>query len=325
MEIRQAQKQAGWDGWLKENNNHHEYLQSWAWGDILLEQGIRAERLQLVENIKIVGQAQLAYSNLPFGWKYAFCPKSFSWSRAVLKELVVYLKKQKIVFLRIEPKEKIECSNCQIKKTIDINPRATTILNLENFTEEDLLKKMKSKTRYNIRLAKRKGVKIKEEKDVNSFYKLSVKTAKRDGFKLHNIERYKAVLNSENSYQLNAYFENKLIASAIFFSFGDISTYLYGASDYKHRKLMAPHLLQWEGIKKAKEKKRKYYDFFGIAPAVGKSTKYNYDTKHQYAGVTRFKLGFGGEVVEQPGTFDIVLDNKKYLVYKVLRKIRRLF
>jgi lipid II:glycine glycyltransferase (peptidoglycan interpeptide bridge formation enzyme) len=85
------------------------------------------------------------------------------------------------------------------------------------------------------------------------------------------------------------------------------------------------YLLQWEGIRLGKKLGYTHYDFFGIAPACkGERGEYVYDEKHQYAGVTRFKLGFGGEVVEHPGTFDLILQPMKYKVYQLFRTLRRL-
>jgi lipid II:glycine glycyltransferase (peptidoglycan interpeptide bridge formation enzyme) len=108
-------------------------------------------------------------------------------------------------------------------------------------------------------------------------------------------------------------------------------TYLYGASDHEFRDYMSPLLLQWTAVARAKAAGATQYDFFGIAPPresrnVNRESRelYEYDPKHQYAGVTRFKLGFGGSVVEAPGTFDLILQPGKYKVYQLLRKLRRL-
>ena len=89
---------------------------------------------------------------------------------------------------------------------------------------------------------------------------------------------------------------------------------------------MAPYLLQWEAVKLAKNLEYKYYDFFGVAPKInGQAEEYEYLPKHQYAGVTRFKLGFGGMPYSAAGTRDIIINNKKYKLYKLLRRLRRLF
>jgi peptidoglycan pentaglycine glycine transferase (the first glycine) len=218
-----------------------------------------------------------------------------------------------------------------IKKTIDIQVSKTIILDLIK-SEEELLAAMHQKTRYNIRLAEKRGVKIREA-GVSSpllspangagkeglgvvggfekFWDLMSATVNRDGFRLHEKEYYKKMLEVENIKLYFAEFEGKVICAGIFSFFGDTAIYLHGASSDENRELMAPHLLQWELIKKAKSLGCKYYDFFGI------------DEK-KWPGVTRFKRGFGGQELNYPGTFDIIFDKRKYIVYKLLRIIRRM-
>jgi lipid II:glycine glycyltransferase (peptidoglycan interpeptide bridge formation enzyme) len=105
-----------------------------------------------------------------------------------------------------------------------------------------------------------------------------------------------------------AYDKEKPIAGAIMMTYGDTCYYLHGASDYEHRSLMAPYALHWENIKYLKKNNIKYYDFWGI------------DAK-KWPGVTRFKLGWGGDTKENPGSFDFVVSRVWYLVYSLARKI----
>ena len=333
------ENQENWDKWLVETGGFLYFSQSWAWGDILIAEGKKVERLAIVdEKDEILAQAQVVYSNLPFGMKYAFCPKGPIYVAGIryqvsgiFDSLYNYFKKQNILFLRMEPNFNIPNTKYKIQNTSDVNPSATLILDLEN-SEEEILKNMHSKTRYNIRLAERKGVEIKREKNFVEFLRLMKMTGERDGFRLHFKNHYEKILDSDMSIELNAYFEGKIITTAVFLKFGNVFTYLYGASDYKFRKVMAPNLLQWEGIKLGKSLGCKKYDFFGIAPAISpplskgrKQKGFAYDKKHQYSGVTRFKLGFGGEYKKDVGTFDIAINKNKYFLYKVLRKIRRVF
>jgi lipid II:glycine glycyltransferase (peptidoglycan interpeptide bridge formation enzyme) len=110
----------------------------------------------------------------------------------------------------------------------------------------------------------------------------------------------------------------------VFIGFGNTFTYLYGASDYEFRNLMAPYLLQWEGMEIGNDFGSTWYDFFGVAPRINEGQEYVYDLKHQYAGVTRFKLGFGGVAHQDPGTYDVVVRPFKYVIYQFVRKLRRL-
>jgi lipid II:glycine glycyltransferase (peptidoglycan interpeptide bridge formation enzyme) len=109
---------------------------------------------------------------------------------------------------------------------------------------------------------------------------------------------------------------NDIIAANLMVFYGDTATYLHGASNYAFRALMAPNLLQWNLIQEAKKRGFKYYDFHGIAP--------NENPKHPWAGVTRFKKGFGGEIANYPGTYDFIYETGWYKIYKLFRKINRL-
>ena len=320
MKILNIANQNQWDGWLKNHSQHNPFTQSWAWGDILLAEGKQVERLAVMEDDKVLAQAQIVYNNLPFGWRYAFCPQGpVSEKLETYQYLLDYLKNKNCIFFRVESTSMIRDSKFTIHRSIDINPPSTLILDLKK-SEEELLAGMHQKTRYNIHLAEKKDLKINNEKNLEVFWSLMNQTGSRDKFKLHAKNHYNLVLNSPLTFQLTAYLNNTAVATAVFAKFGDTFTYLYGASDYEHRHLMAPYLLQWEGIKMGKSNGCQRYDFFGVAPVKDG----NYNQNHQYAGVTRFKLGFGGTSHEAPGTFDLVINNKKYSFYSLMRKLRRL-
>ncbi len=233
------------------------------------------------------------------------------------------------IFLRIEPKELKEpgedaltignglknmSSRFKIKKTLDLQPGQTLILDLAD-SEEELLKRLRQKTRYNISLAAKKGVKIKEggEADFSEFWRLLNLTGARDNFRLHGAEHYRNLLDASSDFikLFFASYNGKNIAAGLFCFWGGRATYLHGASDNEFRNVMAPYLLQWSVIKKAKESGYKYYDFYGIS-----------DKK--WPGVTRFKLGFGGRIENYPGTYDVIFYPVLYCFYEFIRKLRRL-
>lgn len=345
MKILNIDNQERWDDWLKNNSRRNCFTQSWEWGNILSAEGKKVEQLAVVEGEKILAQAQVVYSALPFGWQYATCPKGpvvdevrmMNDEVRIYEMITNYLKNKNCIFFRIEPVSIIHDSKFIIQKSIDINPSATLILDLKK-PEEELLSGMHQKTRYNIHLAEKKKLDIKNIKNIEILFSLMQKTGKRDGFNLHAKKHYASILNSKDSYQLTVFLPitsisniQYPIATAVFFNFGNTLTYLYGASDYAHRDLMAPYLLQWEGIKMGKSFGCEWYDFFGVAPKKltinneQLTTEYNYDLHHQYAGVTRFKLGFGGTPIQAPGTFDVIIDKNKFMLYNFLRKLRRLF
>lgn len=314
--------QTNLNSWVKEETSLAPFTQSFEWLEILKNEGLETERLAILENGVVKGTATTIYQKLPFGIKYAFCPmgpvllKESDPSQA-LEALKKYFQQKKCAFFRFEPNFSLpQDHNLKTKKTRDINPRATLVLDLKKSLDE-LLKNFHSKTRYNIRLAEKK-LTISLEKDLELFYSLSQKTGERDDFKLHSKTHYQQILNSPFSHQINILYNNQPIASGIFIGFGEVFTYLFGASDYKYRQLMAPYLLQWTAIKTAQSYSYPFYDFFGVSP------KSNDAVSKQYAGVTRFKSGFNGEFIEKPGTYDFIISSKKYFFYTIFRKLRSL-
>ena len=225
------------------------FTQSWGGGDVLIAEGKKVERLAVVEGEQVLAQAQIIYSRIIFGWQYAFCPKGPIESSKlkvesykVYENLIQYLKNKNCIFFRIEPEliSNIQYPISNIKKVIDINPSATLILDLKK-SEKELLASMYQKTRYNIHLAEKKDLKINQEKNLEVFWSLMNQTGARDKFKLHAKSHYEQVLNSNLISQLTVYFNNTTVATAVFVRFGNTLTYLYGASDYEYRHLMAPY------------------------------------------------------------------------------------
>lgn len=296
------------------------FAQDWEWGEVLRAEGQEVERL-LIKEGETVAKAQIVYKTLPFGWRYTWCAKGPEIKNSdvnVYNALVDYLGKKKCVFLRFEPSELP--AKLKLSKSRDISPKATAILDLTK-SEEELLAGMKKNTRYSIRFAEKQNLVLKNESNLEVFWKLLNQTAVRDKFTTHPKEHYQHILAHSQVWQLTAYKDNAPVASAIFIGSGDTVTYLFAASDYSQHQLLAPYLIQWEAIKTAKRSGYKKYDFFGIAPGEMKGGEYVYNRNHHYAGITKFKLGFGGTLKIWPGTFDIILDKKKYLVYKILHFI----
>jgi lipid II:glycine glycyltransferase (peptidoglycan interpeptide bridge formation enzyme) len=322
------------NSWLKEDAEDAPFCQSFEWEEILSREGKEIERLAFFDDQTPVAEALVEYHKLPSGWRYAFCAKGPIFAVKQKTEerkwetnsaLTDYLKLKKCIFFRFEPTAEREPGIVayDMQKINDVNPRATFVLDLRQ-TPEDLLNKMHPKTRYNIHLAEKKGLVVSDEKNADLFMTMMRQTATRDKFRLHEARHYHEIIFSPISRQLTVYYQTTPIATAVFVGFGDTFTYLFGASDYNYRALMAPYLIQWEGIKTGQRSGYRFYDFFGVAPRK-ETTEYEYDAKHQYAGVSRFKQGFGGEYRERPGTFDLIFSPGKYKLYKFLRFLRRLF
>jgi len=313
---------------------HGQFLQSFEWGEF--QGGVL--RYGLEDNGEIIFALSLFEKKLPAERKYFYSPRigvKFLNDKQLdflFKEIAKILKKEKAVFWRFEPRSQLKITKCtkgnnykvncetresdlgqdfRIKKTVDVQASQTSILDISK-SEDEILKNMHQKTRYNIRLAERKGVKVRvgEDEDFDKFWEIMNETKERDGFRLHSRKHYERMLDLDFVELIVAEFGGQIIAANIVSYFGDMASYIHGSSSNKERKVMAPFAVQWFSVKRAREKSCKYYDFNGTD-----------DIK--WPGVTRFKKGFGGEIIDYPGAFDFVIDNFAYLVYKSMRSIRR--
>lgn len=317
MQKREAADKKQWNDFVKKfGPRSGAFLCAWEWSELA-----EGQRFEFWEDDELIGLASVGRIFLPFKQSYLSNIRGpiTTNEKNVLKILDILADKDS-VFVRFEPTIKIHSPH--VKKTTTITPAVTLITSLGAETK-DLLAKMHPKTRYNIFLANRRGVKIKflSTSDLGMVWSLFKETAERDGFRLHPKKHYEDLLNlSHENVQIflaAAYFENQILAANIMVDFNDTRTYLHGASSNQNRNLMAPYLLHWELMKNAKEKGLKFYDWWGIAKTD--------DPQDPWAGITRFKKGFGGEVVNYPGTFDYVLKPVKYFIYNALRKTIRKF
>jgi len=302
---------------------HCEFLQSWEWSEFQKKAGSQVERYVLRNEESIQVASSVIKKELPGAKGYYYCPRGPIFSKKLednkeifidfLNNLIRIGKQENVVFIRIEPNNIPNLNKLKPVETIAIQPKRTIRLDL-NKDEGEILKGMHQKTRYNIRLSKRKGVKVYEGDQGNfeEFWKLMSLTCKRDGFRLHTKDYYRKMLNIDKNFVklFLAEYEGNIISANIVSFFGDTAVYAHGASSNEYRNVMAPYLLQWEAIKSAKENGCKYYDFYGI-------------DEMKWPGVTRFKRGFGGEEFEYEGTYDVVIDKLWYSIYNVLRKLRR--
>ncbi|MFW5993435.1 MAG: lipid II:glycine glycyltransferase FemX [Desulfohalobiaceae bacterium] len=199
------------------------------------------------------------------------------------------------------------------KACTDLLPTDTVILDLRQDLE-GLLAGMKPKTRYNIRLASRKGVRVREAglEELPLWYELYQETAQRHGMLLDDLEYFRSVLNTQAKDSsspggvrlLLAELKHTPVAGIMLALSGGRATYLYGASAIAHRSCMAPYALQWKAIQLAKEQGCQDYDLFGISPNPAPS--------HPMFGLYRFKTGFGGRIVHRQGCWDYPLDQERY-------------
>ena len=199
----------------------------------------------------------------------------------------------------------------------EIQPRFVFRLDIKDKTEEEVMAGFHQKWRYNIRLAGRKGVTVKEgtREDLKDFHKIMVTTGLRDGFitrPLEYFERMYDCLGPDHMKILMAYYEGKPISGVIPIMYGNKTWYLYGASSNEHRNLMPNYLLQWEMIKIALDRKSDIYDLRGV-PGIADNSN----------GLFRFKKGFGAEYTEFIGEVYIPFKPLTYKMYKISEKIFR--
>ncbi|MDK2800765.1 MAG: hypothetical protein PWP27_1434 [Clostridiales bacterium] len=186
-----------------------------------------------------------------------------------------------------------------------IQPRFVFRLDIKDKTEEELMQSFHSKTRYNIRLAGRKGVKVKigTREDLPVFHKVMMETGIRDKFVIRSLEYFQKMYDCLGSKHLRlylAYYKGQLIAGTIAILYGNKCWYLYGASSNEHRNVMPNYLLQWEMIKWALESGCDIYDFRGISGDL--------DESNPLYGLYKFKKGFNGKFTEFIGELDLVFN-----------------
>jgi peptidoglycan pentaglycine glycine transferase (the first glycine) len=325
-----------YDGFLQTRFISGSFLQSSIWRDLLEKRNLRIWQLAVIDKQETIAVC-LAYENkLPLGRSYLYSPKGPIFADGLedklrhealglilskLRDVTIATKKRHEIFYKLEPSEPKDLLS-EFIKSHDSQPRDTLILNLKP-EQKELLADMHAKTRYNIALAKRKGVEVRfsnKEEDIKYFLKLVGNTAKRNQISSHSAEHYRLLWQTLLEHRAGqlciAKVNNQVVAVNIVLRFGPAVTYLHGASDYSFRKYMAPHLLQWETIKQAKDLGYGFYDFWGIAPEDG--------SKPGWSGFTRFKKGFGGQIIMSPGAHNFVYDKNWYSIYSLMRKLRRL-
>ncbi|MCD4761269.1 peptidoglycan bridge formation glycyltransferase FemA/FemB family protein [bacterium] len=326
-------EEKNYDEFLKTRFISGSFLQSSIWRDFLKAQKLNTWQAAIIENNQTIAVCLFYENKLPLDRSYLYAPKgpiidnglsdqkkqeALALILSKVRDVTKETRQREEIFLTTEL-EDIMFLLPEFKKSPDVQPRDTWILDLDKDTK-DILEEMHTKTRYNIALAKRRGVKIKfsnQAEDLKYFLKLISKTACRNQISVHSDNYYALLwqnLVKHGAGQLAlAELDGKIITANIIIKFGSAVTYLHGASDYNYRKHMAPHLLQWETIKQAKEQGFKIYDFWGIAPED--------DSKPSWRGFSRFKRSFGGRPIKAAGAYDLIYNKTWYSIYKLSKKI----
>lgn len=315
-------------------------LQSYEWGEFRIKTGLKVIRRGIYDGEKLVSAFQLTIHKIPkTSFTIGYLPKGFLPTKEILAELKLIGKEENCIFIQLEPNviktvngQQTKNSNWNYEKlglTTAAHPlftKYTFILDLTK-SEEDLLKDMHQKSRYNIKLAKKHEVIVKEDnsdKAFKEYWRLTEETTTRQKFYAHT-KRYHeqqwetfphhADPNHLSSHLFTASYDGKVLTSLLFFVFQDTLYYPYGASSSEHRNVMHSNLAMWEGIRFGQKLGLKKFDMWG---ALGP----NPDSNDSWSGFHNFKEKFGPDHVEFLGSYDLVINPLLYQTYKVADKLR---
>ena len=307
------------------------FLQSWQWGALKARHGWQPTRyLWTADDLPGAAASVLTRRLGRWPWAVIYVPKGpvLDYGNVALLEhtlacLEAVARRERALFIKIDPDVQSETTvGAAVVETLrrrgwrasseQIQFRNTMLLDLDHDLD-DLLAAMKSKWRYNVRLAVRKGVTVREGAldDLPLLYEMYAETSVRDNFVIRPRDYYHdawgAFIEAGLAQPLIAEVDGDPVAMVIVFRFAQRAWYVYGASRAVHRDRMPNHLLQWEAMRWARERGCTVYDMWG-APEV-------LDESDPLWGVYRFKRGFGGEFVRYVGAWDFPVSRLGYWLY----------
>ncbi|MBA3724653.1 MAG: peptidoglycan bridge formation glycyltransferase FemA/FemB family protein [Candidatus Levybacteria bacterium] len=327
-------------------------LQSYQWGEFREKSGVKVIRRGIFEKEKLVSGFQLTIHTVPHtNYTIGYLPKGALPTKAVIEELKKIGKEEKCIFIQLEPnvidkrhsggvqnqskeqQNQITDSGQARMTELGLTPAAhplftkyTFVLDLTQ-SEEEILKNMHSKSRYNIKVAQKHTVQVKEDnsdKAFKAYWKLTEETTTRQKFyahtkRYHELQwetfKHSSMKDELTSHLFTATYDGKILTTLLFFVFRDTLYYPYGASSNEHRNVMHSNLAMWEGIRFGKSLGLTKFDMWG---AMGPDP----DPKDPWFGFHNFKEKFSPDHVEFIGSYDLVLHPLLYQGYKVTDKLR---
>lgn len=310
-------------------------LQSWEWGEFRKQTGLKIERLGFYESGKLKAGVQATFHPIPLIGKTAgYVPKGYMPDDEQLAALKQLGSQNNALFIKLEPNvsnpvesesahhqiaQYLLKNNCQAGRPLFT--KYTFVLDLTK-SEEQLFSQLSSKTRYNVNLAYKKGVRIIENstaEGMETYIKILEATTERQGFYAHGPSYFRTMWESLGKSGMlrifHASYEGQILTAWIMFVFNNVLYYPYGASIREHRDVMANNLLMWEMIKFGKSLNCEKFDMWG---SLGPDP----DPKHPWFGFHRFKKGYGGVLHETLGTYDLIVDNRFYGLFRIAEDIR---
>lgn len=313
-------------------------LQTWEWGEVKKTAGNEILRVGIFENEKLVQGFLITLHAIPYTeYKIGNCARSTWPPKVVLQFIQKVLKEKNVIFLKLETDDnKDEAGKYKlplllkdwkqenlyfVKSTSHVFAPHTFLVDL-HFSEEELLVRMHQKTRYNIRLAEKKGVVVRdvssEEEGFDIFYSLYLETVKRQNYLGHSYAYHQTVwekMKTSGAHILVAYYQNKPLSAYELFFYKNTGYYVYGGSSNENKEVMASNLLMWEALKLSKNMGCTWFDMWGALPK-------NYNPKDPWAGFHRFKEGYGGMHKTYLPTIDLVINPVAYKIFSFIWPIR---
>jgi peptidoglycan pentaglycine glycine transferase (the first glycine) len=350
--IARAVTDEAWDAFVAQHATPH-ILQTGGWAALKARFGWEAERVALVDRAgAIQAGAEVLYRRVA-GLTLAYVPRGplTDWADPImtgrlLGEIEARSRARGAAVLKLEPElfdtpaNRALLADYGFRPGVQtVQPPSTILLDLRP-DDDAILQAMKSKWRYNVRLAERKGVTVRAlaADELATFNELMAATGERDGFAIHGPDYYAAaydLLVRKHGVFLLAEYQGAPLASIAVFAVGSVAWYLWGASNNRERNRMPNHALQWAGMQWAKAQDAATYDLWGIpdeigglahalaengAPGVAADrlpVDLNRLPEHGLWGVYRFKQGFGGEVVRYVGAWDKALQTAGFRAYQL--------
>jgi lipid II:glycine glycyltransferase (peptidoglycan interpeptide bridge formation enzyme) len=304
----------------------HHPLQTWQWGEFRKAQGQTVERWGMFDdNGELQHTLQVTFHSIPiFGGTAGYFPKGDAPTADMLGALKELGKRNNAVFIKMEPnvlalhdavspfaKEEDLLEQAGAKPGRALFTPYTFVLDLTP-TEDELMASFKNKTRYNIRLAERKGVTIIDDtsdQGLEDYLALLRETTQRQGFYAHDESYFRTQwqhLKASGMVKiLKAMYEGKPLSAWVLFFHNGVAYYPYGASSRENRDVMANNLLMWEAIKLAKQNSCTSFDFWG---ALGPEP----DPKHKWYGFHKFKEGYNAALMLGIVSHDLILNGPMY-------------
>jgi peptidoglycan pentaglycine glycine transferase (the first glycine) len=315
-----------WDRFIEDHPQAH-ILQTSLWGGLKSAFGWKPNYVQ-----QDGMGALILFRRLPLGLSVGYIPRGpvgeGAWAD-YWPEVDALCRQERAIFLRVEPDiwEPVSPEFFQshlpgfVQSEQTVQPPRTITIDLRG-DEEQILMAMKSKTRYNIRLAQRKDVVVRESEDIRAFHRMMLTTGERDAFGVHSLDYYQRAYDCFAPHGacvlLVAEYQGQPLAALMAFAQGDTAWYFYGASTNEERNRMPTYLLQWEAMRWAKNKGCQAYDLWGVPDLSEDELEDDFlDRSDGLWGVYRFKRGFGGELKRTIGAWDRIYQPLLYKAYQL--------